>query len=320
MNRLKELREKKGLTLKELSEALKKDDINISPDSLAKYERGERKPKYEKIISLAKFYDVSVQYLQGLEPDLYTIAPETKKTIISKLSAFYFDKDVNKSMRFIDPIERVKDAVNEYARLAELTPLPNELKRKSQKEKNDYLNKYFSFLFEDSMIIVMSNEYLYSQTNDVTKSYEDRFANRLAKSIENYSIQEFETKLGKYFGEIYNSKLQNAFKTFQRNISFCKSVEDISKQFDKFSDFLNTTKNGLNKAVLEKEITDIVSDLMRKDDNLGRSIAEIILNGQKLNKSYSRYDRIKMVNDYLVKNKKEVPKEISAYLEKYSNK
>ena len=64
MNRLKELREKKKLTLKELSQALKQDNVDISPDSLAKYERGERKPKYDKWAGIAKFYGVSVPYLQ----------------------------------------------------------------------------------------------------------------------------------------------------------------------------------------------------------------------------------------------------------------
>lgn len=66
MNKLKELREKKGLTLKQLSDALKENNVNISPDSLAKYERGERKPKYDKWVGIAKFYGVPVPYLQGL--------------------------------------------------------------------------------------------------------------------------------------------------------------------------------------------------------------------------------------------------------------
>ena len=65
MNKLKELREKKGLTLKELSDALKEKNIKISPDSLAKYERGERKPKYDKLIEIAKFYGVPTAFLQG---------------------------------------------------------------------------------------------------------------------------------------------------------------------------------------------------------------------------------------------------------------
>lgn len=73
MNKLKEIREKKGLTLKELSDALKKNDINISPDSLAKYERGERKPKYDKWVGIATFYGVTVPYLQGIAFTKYDI-------------------------------------------------------------------------------------------------------------------------------------------------------------------------------------------------------------------------------------------------------
>lgn len=64
-SKLKELRLNKGLTLKELSNALKEKGINISPDSLAKYERGDRKPKMDKLIQLANFFDVSVPELQG---------------------------------------------------------------------------------------------------------------------------------------------------------------------------------------------------------------------------------------------------------------
>lgn len=323
MNRLKELREKKGLTLKQLSDALKKNGINISPDSLAKYERGERNPKYDKWVGIAKFYDVTVQYLQGLEPDLYILTPETKELIISKLNTFYFDS-YTKEVTVSDSIERVKDAVNEYAKLAKLTPLPNELKLKSKEEKNDYLKKHFSFLFENSRIIVLANEYLYSNY-PTPRARDNRFANRLARSIEEYTIQEFETELGMYFSDIYDAKLKKAFKVFQRNLNFCKSIEDISRQFDKFNVFLNTTKNELNsdsfnKALLERKIIDIVRGLMHKDEDLASSVAETIFNGRQLNKSYSRYDRIKLVKDYLVKNKKEVPTEISEYLEKYSNK
>lgn len=66
-SKLKELRLNKGLTLKELSNALKEKGINISPDSLAKYERGDRKPKMDKLIQLANFFNVSVLDLQGFK-------------------------------------------------------------------------------------------------------------------------------------------------------------------------------------------------------------------------------------------------------------
>lgn len=65
MDRLKELRKNKHLTLKELSEQLKENGVFISSDSLAKYERGDRKPKIDKLKALADFFQVPVAYLQG---------------------------------------------------------------------------------------------------------------------------------------------------------------------------------------------------------------------------------------------------------------
>lgn len=83
MDRLKELRKKKHLTLKELSEQLKENGVFISSDSLAKYERGDRKPKIDKLKALADFFDVSVSYLQGKkaysENDIFKIMQDSYK-------------------------------------------------------------------------------------------------------------------------------------------------------------------------------------------------------------------------------------------------
>src|SRR5699024_1008866 len=64
-DRLMKLRKEKGLSFKKLSDELKEKGVNISPDALAKYERGVRTPKIDKIISLANYFDVPVAYLQG---------------------------------------------------------------------------------------------------------------------------------------------------------------------------------------------------------------------------------------------------------------
>ena len=66
MNNLRKLRKQRKLTLKELSQKLLTENkIKISPDALAKYERGDREPKIEKWEALANFFNVSVPYLQG---------------------------------------------------------------------------------------------------------------------------------------------------------------------------------------------------------------------------------------------------------------
>ena len=66
MNRLRELRKKSNLTLKQLSTELGKYNFKISADALAKYERGDREPKIETWQKLANFFNVPVTYITGM--------------------------------------------------------------------------------------------------------------------------------------------------------------------------------------------------------------------------------------------------------------
>lgn len=60
-NRLKELRESRGLSLDELSR-----EVNIPKTSLSNYERGNREPKIEIWNHLAEFFNVPVAYIMGI--------------------------------------------------------------------------------------------------------------------------------------------------------------------------------------------------------------------------------------------------------------
>lgn len=60
--RLKDLRMEKGLTLKQLSE-----HIGVSFNTISRWEREERVPNIENIVALAEFFEVSADYLCGLE-------------------------------------------------------------------------------------------------------------------------------------------------------------------------------------------------------------------------------------------------------------
>jgi len=71
MNRIKELRKNKNVTLQEVSE---KTGISIA--SLSFYEKGQRNPKIETWQKLADYFDVSVGYLQGV------VADDNEKKII----------------------------------------------------------------------------------------------------------------------------------------------------------------------------------------------------------------------------------------------
>lgn len=71
MNRLRECRKNKNLTLRQLSKELGEKGFKISADALGKYERGDREPKLEAWIKLADFYSVPVSYIQGLSDHNY---------------------------------------------------------------------------------------------------------------------------------------------------------------------------------------------------------------------------------------------------------
>ena len=60
--KLKELRIEKGVGQIELSKA-----IDVSKGIISLWENGLREPKLSNLIALAKFFDVSIDYLVGLE-------------------------------------------------------------------------------------------------------------------------------------------------------------------------------------------------------------------------------------------------------------
>ena len=62
MNRIKERRHSKGLTLEKMGEK-----VGIAKNTLSRYESGKREPKLEVWQKLADFFDVSVPYIQGFD-------------------------------------------------------------------------------------------------------------------------------------------------------------------------------------------------------------------------------------------------------------
>lgn len=79
MNRLKELRKRKGLTLVELGK-----EVNLANNTLSQYERGIREPSISMLIKLADFFNVSVDYLIGREP---------KNKVVKTYQFYVFDDD-----------------------------------------------------------------------------------------------------------------------------------------------------------------------------------------------------------------------------------
>lgn len=58
MDKLRELRKKKGISQQDLA-----NDLNISRESISKYENGEQEASYDTLRRLSKYFNVSIDYL-----------------------------------------------------------------------------------------------------------------------------------------------------------------------------------------------------------------------------------------------------------------
>lgn len=89
-NRLKELRNSKGLSMKQMSKELveKKYFDSITDATLSNYENEKREPKLETWVKLAEYFDVSVGYLQGSvseEHEAENLINDFEKVYLSKV-------------------------------------------------------------------------------------------------------------------------------------------------------------------------------------------------------------------------------------------
>ena len=120
MNRLKELRKQKGLTLVELGE-----EVNLANNTLSQYERGIREPNISMLIKLADFFNVSVDYLIGRE---------LKNEVFKNYRYYIFNEDYTLDETLIavwtseheipilneDEFEVLEDCLEPYARLSQI--------------------------------------------------------------------------------------------------------------------------------------------------------------------------------------------------------
>lgn len=80
MNRIKELRQQKKLSLAKLSDQLNKNyNLKISAPSLMRYENNETEPKLETWQKMADFFNVPIPFLQGITASKDTFEDLTSK-------------------------------------------------------------------------------------------------------------------------------------------------------------------------------------------------------------------------------------------------
>ena len=125
MNKLREARKIKGLTLKEVAE-----DVGIADNTLQKYETEKREPKKETWIKLADYYCVPVSYLMGL--------PDGLVQHINKSQAMTFEELHEAIIKWAEDRNMIKpDRLTGLAQLAKVTEELGELSAGINKNDED---------------------------------------------------------------------------------------------------------------------------------------------------------------------------------------
>lgn len=120
---LRKLREKKNMTLAQVSEQL-----NIPATTIAAYELGKREPKLKTWIKLADYFNVSVSYLQGLTGFSKGKAPSDE----IKPSD---DLDINYLHQRLDQLKEINDLQELHKELKSIAKLAHSMKIKRQEGK-----------------------------------------------------------------------------------------------------------------------------------------------------------------------------------------
>ncbi|MGK4046368.1 helix-turn-helix domain-containing protein [Ligilactobacillus salivarius] len=113
MNRLRQVRKQKEITIKEVAE-----DTGISENLIGKYEREEREPRRETWIKLADYYCVPVAYLMGLPDGLVQHINKTQAMTFEELHEAIIQWAENRNM--ISPKNTHKQFMKVTEELGEL--------------------------------------------------------------------------------------------------------------------------------------------------------------------------------------------------------
>lgn len=125
MNRLRQVRRTKGITLKELAE-----DTGIADNTLSQYETEKREPKRETWLKLADYYRVPVSYLMGL--------PDGLVQHINKTQAMTFEELHEAIIQWAEDRNMIKpDRLTGLAQLAKVTEELGELSAGINKNDED---------------------------------------------------------------------------------------------------------------------------------------------------------------------------------------
>lgn len=134
MNRIKQLRKDKNMTLVELGK-----QVGLPKGTLSRYENGSREPKEPTWQALANFFNVSVDYLKGYgysKEHIYKCLDDAYKQDYPVT----FDVEPPSGNFFISS----KDEIEDYCKTKKIN-IPEDVGL-------EFWQKYFSFIFKDKSV------------------------------------------------------------------------------------------------------------------------------------------------------------------------
>ncbi|TLQ24680.1 helix-turn-helix domain-containing protein [Lactobacillus helveticus] len=224
MNRIKEIRKKKGLSLQQVADA-----VGLGNNTISRYETGKREPKLETWKKLADFFGVSVPYLQGLTIDRYDV--------LKVLNRAYYD-----FFKYPKPKSLV-NCINDFIELVGISAPKSSLSEADLKKFSDkafnYWNENFDFLFVCDRI-----EYLFDLPR--LRVSNEEIERQVIWTIEEIEIKLTSTKISEAFDNIVDSTLDNYYENREKLVRFNtkKKIEEYTVLlFAVLQNFLDEMKN-----------------------------------------------------------------------------
>lgn len=247
LNRLKELRQKNNLTLKQLGQKL-----NMLDSTLSQYETGKRNPKIEVWQKIADFFDIPVSYLRGIDAD--EIIEQVDFNKLSPLGLSFYEKENSNKDESLEAteIQLHEDMLNSILYSEKSLALEN-------------MNKYIEFLskLKDKITTFDNEEFLNSYLNDVVAEdcWDSTPNSDLAtinhelirevlkrvengnKELRNYIVKKFIYDSSDMLESYLEYKKKHKEDITEVKAYLNKSEKEFKKQDPKLYNLLNSVKN-----------------------------------------------------------------------------
>ena len=307
MNRIKELRKENGLTLKQLG-----SHTQIPVSTLSSYEKGERNPKIDKLISLAKYFNVPVSYLQGIG----VTSDEMLDYIIDMLSI---------TKEPVNPI--TKEKIDRYDILNVLEKFISEDAKKEISVVFPLDNKFYDENLEYTYVSMQDIEKdgLYSiRMNNYATMYDDDFFRILVNNIYTKEIlrKEFQKNIPllKDYDFLKSFELLPKGSTPEHDVSYLNTGDDAvifrvyEELYDNYLEKTESVRNMYTKINEEARIS-------KEKNNYGFSTSELLHEIMvRLTDKVFKYDDEELFDITKVKELETSIDSVLTYLDSYKEK